>query len=670
MKKQIMFLLVLLFLFQFCDAAKKHALIVAIGNYPNGCGWRKLASLNDAGLLKKTFEKQGFDAIKIIRDSEATVAGIRDALEQLIDECGKGDKVILHVSSHGHQLGSTDPSKPGGNDQCIVTINAKYPLEDSIWEEQQKEYMRGQELGRYIVRLRNKLGKDGDLMVLLDYCHSGSGTKGGPNGTVRGGYPESDPPGFVAKQYKAGGTDLFAGRPKIDEGELSAYTVLSACRPEELDYEIQDDSGKSVGSLTFSVCKAFDNLDSSLTYSAFSAKVAQIMSERNPATSKRQHPLLEGNEKSRALLGGKYFVQKPYYAIYSVDERRNQIVVNAGILAGFGNGAKVSIARAGTLDPESSGRLGDGTVINSNRFFATVQLNQKLSLISPASAWVFIKNPVYVSSVINIKIVRQENSSGGAVAIRGDNLGFSNTEAEKIKNNLSKLYSVSFNGKPELLIKKGAQGTDSILRAPEGELFDTVADVLSNTEAISKKIETYIKYKSIADLDLKQPGIKFDIRLFASFNGILDTAREIPKMKGHYLVKAGEEIGILIKNTGEREACINILNLEPNGVIDCLLPNSQYERDVQYQYKPWDLRFFPGRSLKYSIRINKYLYGTKILKVFTSENEIDFENLATPVSLDNGNTKGGRPEQFSQIQSQPLPSSKCNTQSIIYEVLP
>src|SRR4051812_20325248 len=105
-------------------AVTKHALIFAIGNYPlKTNGWQPLSSLKDAEMLKKKLQDQHFEDIKIVQDGEATVQGIGNAFDQLINNVNAGDVVIVHFSCHGRQLATTS-NKVGGYDQCIVTYNA------------------------------------------------------------------------------------------------------------------------------------------------------------------------------------------------------------------------------------------------------------------------------------------------------------------------------------------------------------------------------------------------------------------------------------------------------------------------------------------------------------------------------------------------------------------
>lgn len=87
--RKIIVLLVICFLLQnnyASFAQTKHALIFAIGNYPDGSGWHQISSNNDTLLLKKALTAQNFRDIKVVHDKDATVKGISKAIEQLVEK--------------------------------------------------------------------------------------------------------------------------------------------------------------------------------------------------------------------------------------------------------------------------------------------------------------------------------------------------------------------------------------------------------------------------------------------------------------------------------------------------------------------------------------------------------------------------------------------------------
>jgi hypothetical protein len=106
--------------------------------------------------------------------------------------------VVIHFSSHGEQVADTNGDEADGYDEAIVSYNAalitqemasgaaaRGTLTKAQFDKLQANYFRDDEFGAYIQQLRAKLGKNGDVVVFMDNCHSGTGTRG--SAKVRGG---------------------------------------------------------------------------------------------------------------------------------------------------------------------------------------------------------------------------------------------------------------------------------------------------------------------------------------------------------------------------------------------------------------------------------------------------------------------------------------------------
>jgi hypothetical protein len=77
----------------------KHALIIAIGDYPKETDWGKISSVNDIELLKSSLTKQDFTDFAILKNEEATKAGIIEAFKALTQRCQPGDIGIIMMMS-------------------------------------------------------------------------------------------------------------------------------------------------------------------------------------------------------------------------------------------------------------------------------------------------------------------------------------------------------------------------------------------------------------------------------------------------------------------------------------------------------------------------------------------------------------------------------------------
>ena len=71
----------------------KHALIIAIGDYPDQSGWEDLSSANDIPLIRTILEMNDFpeENILILQDSEATKEDIVEAVNLFAERLEPGD---------------------------------------------------------------------------------------------------------------------------------------------------------------------------------------------------------------------------------------------------------------------------------------------------------------------------------------------------------------------------------------------------------------------------------------------------------------------------------------------------------------------------------------------------------------------------------------------------
>ncbi len=132
-----------------------------------GATWHSLQGpLTDVAtmhlLLQQTY---GFTDIRELADQQATRQGILDAINQLIADTEKGDRVVIYYSGHGSQRLDTKSSKDQ-MDQTIVPADAWKGVKD----------IRDKELAV----LFNKIvyDKQARLTAIYDSCNSGTMARG------------------------------------------------------------------------------------------------------------------------------------------------------------------------------------------------------------------------------------------------------------------------------------------------------------------------------------------------------------------------------------------------------------------------------------------------------------------------------------------------------------
>ena len=600
----------------------KHALIFAIGNYPEAGGWPKISSLHDVPYIQHVLSKQGFlpDNIKIISDENATLKGIENAFEELIKKVNKGDIALIHFSSHGERVEADNDNKIDGLDECVVTYNAVSPFQSKDFQKDQAEYLRGHMLGSYLKRLRAKLGNTGDVIVFMDNCYSGDGTRGASK--IRGGEFPFVSSNFNEKRHKKSDSSFLYKETVFsneEENELASYEVISATRPEEVDHETRDETTNTqVGSLTYAISKAFENLQSGSklpTYRALFANIQAIMNVKVPS----QHPLLEGNGSERIIFGGAFMHQMPYIEISKIDKENQQIIINQGEMAGLGVGAKIAIFPSGTLDTSKVVALARGTIIKSGNFLSTATLDKSLMINTAAEGWVFISEYIYNIEPVTI------NFFSGKPGIQGT---FSSKEISLIKKYVSNLSFIKIDDNPEILIDKG-KNADSLKINGNGYLFSTVRSISKDSLIFKEKLEAYTRYKFLQKLHSEVKNVNVEIQLVPIVNGKPDTTQIRNKMmNNNFIVHDGDTLTLKIKNTGMKDAYVNILDLQPDGTINPILPNS----NLYYPIYAHDLKIPSGQE--FFLPAGDFIfvsppYGTEVFKIFASEKEINVENIAT-----------------------------------------
>jgi len=608
----------------------KYALLFAISDYPEKGGWDKLSSSNDIVHISKALQWIGFQpsSIVTVTDNKVTVPGIKEAFNDLNNRIKKGDIVFIHFSGHGTQVEADQDNKIDGLDECLVPYDAlsleKIDINDSIQlKNEMAKYLRGHVLGDLLKQIRAKLGSTGDLVVTLDFCCSGGATRGANK--VRGGKAPLVSKNFNPSKHRVSdSSQLFKQTlSTVQDQQLSSYNVISATRPEELDTETKDENGKEIGPLSYALYQSFSQLNPNTTYRSFFARIQGMMN----ISAQDQHPVLEGNAATRTLFGGAYLQQTAFFEINEIINEK-KITVKGGAVSGLGVGAKLMVHGAGTTDPTIKKPIAKGTVVFTDNFIATLQLEEPINFKQVYDGWVFISDPVYNINPVALQIATKPSTTKYSA--------FTLEDAKKIASSLSSFPSVDLQSKPDLLLVKGIE-KDSLIVASNGYFFSEVSSTLSNIDDLKSKLKQYIQHQFLLGLQAKTDGISMEVKLVPVVNDKADTNLiESKKINGLYEFTEGDEITLSIKNTGKKPAYINILDLQPDGIINAILPK-KIASENQKPILPNSLRFIPSETSfifdpkEFKIRIEKP-YGNEVFKIFVSDKEIDLEDIA--------NTKG------------------------------
>ena len=257
----------------------KRAFMVGISNYSSnqqladGKGWNDIHGENDVTLLVPTLKKQGFTIQKLC-NKEATANNIRKSLASFSTKCKSGDIVYLHFSCHGQPFEDFDGDENDGWDEALVPFDALKEYHQGNYTGE--NHITDDELNSYLKTIRNKVGPNGIIYVVIDACHAGSSYRGEENEDsviIRGtdkGFSKTN------KQY-APRIDK-RGKIKVEKSaNMANICILEACRSYQVNSEIRVD-GKYYGSLSYYVNKVLQSAKLDMSAS-WMENVAQHMNK-------------------------------------------------------------------------------------------------------------------------------------------------------------------------------------------------------------------------------------------------------------------------------------------------------------------------------------------------------------------------------------------------------
>jgi hypothetical protein len=508
--------------------------------------------------------------------------------------------VVIHVSSHGAQVEDDNYDEPDGLDESIVTYPAVIPSKSTNYSKDQEAYFRDDKFGYYINLIRKKLGTNGDVLVFMDFCHAGTGTRG--SGTARGGETPLVSSTYKQKSFSQNDNAwTFTETPaSTADSSLATYMAFSGSKEKQLSFQTEDDNGEPIGSLTYAVTKSFENLSEGTTYRGFFSKIQSIMKFK----SGNQTPVVEGNALERTLLGGHFVDQKPFIEIDDITGKH--IVLKSGRFFGLDSGARVGIYPSGTIDPATTPPLVMGTVVAATSFQSSVLVDTHPGLEDPTRLWAFLLEPVYELNPIGIKVDET----------------FPDSRIDQVKETLKNLPLIRFSGQPELIILPGEKN-DSLIIALSGYLFDTLKLSGDYSNSLRMTLLRYCQYKFLQELEIKDPTLKIEIDFVPILKGVPDLKNTDTYIKnGRVVLNEGDSFAIRIVNKSSRAVYVNAVDIQPDGIINAVLPRKSNN------ILPSGLRIPAGASGVYKPFVIAKPYGTEILKIFVSRTEIDMEGIA------------------------------------------
>jgi len=280
-------------------AQTNRALIVAISDYLIDNGWDETHAVNDCELVIPMLKANGYKQsnINTLLNEQATKKNIIKELNHLAKKSKAGDHIYIHFSGHGQQMIDDNGDEPDFLDEAFIPYDAYYRYTPGKYEGE--NHLRDDELEYLIDNIRYRIGKEGNMTIVLDACHSGTGTRIiEDDDYIRGTAYIFAPDNFESQQIN---TEAF--RLKLrSENTLSPVTVFSACQPDEINYEYKTGiPAIYYGSLTFFFCESVKERSQPETNRDLYLRIKNKMESYFNKRNKSQTPYFESTVEDQSF---------------------------------------------------------------------------------------------------------------------------------------------------------------------------------------------------------------------------------------------------------------------------------------------------------------------------------------------------------------------------------
>jgi pimeloyl-ACP methyl ester carboxylesterase len=358
------------------------------------------------------------EQIRVLTNEDATRANIlKEFLEFLVmnPRIKPGDQILFHYCGHGSQM--TDPSgvEPDGLNETLVPHDSRTP---GVYDIPDKT----------LAVLLDKLAsnKGSNITVILDSCHSGSGTRRVEDSDMsrvrRVPVDDRVPPIDLDADLLTDATVRGAG-PSGWAFSGIPYVLLAACRDREESNEhrgkFTDNTEVMYGALTFFTLQIMQEISEGKFYSY--AELHERVAARVNFNYPNQMPQCEG-QRERQVFGTLQVQRDPFIPVQQV--RGDQVTLRAGLVHGLRPDTELALypfeVRTRTDAARQSNPLAQVKVVSVSATTAEARLPGFPHTPIPPNARALITKQVYsgLSQSVCLEAADDDESKHAIAALR------------------------------------------------------------------------------------------------------------------------------------------------------------------------------------------------------------------------------------------------------------
>ena len=585
----------------------KFALIVAIGEYSPASKIKPIASVNDVKYIKAALNRNGFSEknIDTLINSKATKAAILISLTQLSEKAKKNDIVVIHFSCHGQQIRDQKTIEQGkdeddGYDEAFLPYDAMAKYSPTGYKGE--NHLRDDDLFPKLLAIRQKIGSGGSLLVLLDACHSGTGTRSESFAVTRGEpVPFPDPENPLDSVINLSAAEAKQGFFETMSDSISNMVVISASSPHQENKQVIINN-EELGSLSYSFYKALNEMQAGNTYELLFEKIRASIQAFIPD----QLPMIEGNGH-QIIFSGKY------------KSKEDKVYVRVGYKGSAGTEDSIFTVDKGMMDNITNGNTCKIYIAGSKDVYANAVIKRVENFRSYGVAEKKLnKNELY-------EIKMEEENYGNLQAAVKFNFMEAGSPAKILEKQVKQFIkpytflTISDKADFQLEIKNGAEGKKILLTDRNNKPIWSASlvskDSLSDDEKkqfISDiKKELRIKYlRTMPDGGELLPCISAEII----------PAKENRAKAEEITLEIGDAYSLQIRNNCTQNLYYTVLDIYPDNTVEILYPYKGKE--------PADYIVEKKKSVIRKLAVSKGTpAGVEFLKIIVSKEPMDLRSV-------------------------------------------